>query len=331
MNVPAVILAVATVGLGSASVYLYTELDTARGRADAEAALRLDQEARIQALEEMRLGLEQQLQLAAENAGGWNMVADGSGAAAAPPPPGPATGAGEPGNRGPGRGFDGRNSFRNIMNTPEGRKALVAVQKMGLRATYKDLAKELNLSSDQASQLMDLLAKQQMEQMDGFRQNRGDPAAMTQTNNSERQRQNEIELMTLLGDKYQKYESYQDTLGERTQVENLGVQFAASSLPLADSQKKQLMTVMVEERQVSPQPQWSRDLPPQDNMAQMRKWQEDYNKRVGERLSAVLSAEQLTQYKEIQTAQSIPFGNAMAFGANARSMPFGGRRGGAGR
>ncbi len=325
MNLSTTVFALATLGLGSASVYLYTELDTARGRADAEAALRLDQEAHLQALEASRLDLERQLQaLLAANRWSEDSISppdDGETLAQAPA----SRGAEEPPERESGRERRGmfagaRNAFRNRLSTPEGRAAMAARQKMGLRVMYKDLAAELNLNADQAGQLIDLLAEQQIKQMQQLQESNGDRQALTDL-----QRENEVELMATLGDKYLQYEDYRQTMGERTQVEQLGVQFAASNIPLNASQEKQLFSAMVQERKSTPAPIWSTSLSPQENMAQQRKWQQDYNTRVRESVAGVLSADQLKQYEEMQKTQSGMFRGG---GAIRGFMGGGGRRGG---
>lgn len=310
MNVSSIILALTSLGLGSASVYLYTELDAARGRADAEIALRQDQEARVKALEATRLDLEQRLQ-GLTGAAEWP----------APPPAGKADAKMQVAtNRMPAEAnredepffANARNAMREMMANPENRRAMQAQHKMALRAMYKDLAGELHLSADQANQLLDLLAQQQMERMQEMRENRGDRNALSQAN-ADLEQKNAAELTALLGDKYSQYQEYQQSLGERMQVEQIGVQFAAANLPLADSQKKQLITAMVEERKTLPPPTWSQDASPQDNMARMRAWQQDYEKRIKDRASSVLSSQQLAQYEELQKAQGAALRGMVGF------------------
>jgi hypothetical protein len=331
VNLPTVALALTALGLGSASVYLYTELDTARGRAEAEAALRRDQEGHLQALQANRLELERQLQALLGNSG-WTAMTDTSGdeqAAPATPPRGSENTAeeappeAERNRRGMFAGV--RNGFRNMLSTPEGRKAFQEQQKMGLRMMYKDLAGELNLTAEQAGQLIDLLAEQQVEQMVRLQEADGDPEAMNRIL-SEQQNTNDIKLMALLGDKYLQYDEYRQTLGERSQVEQLGMQFAAASIPLNPGQEKQLLSAMVQERQATPAPGWSPDLSPRENMARQREWQQSYNQRVREQMAGVLSTEQLKQYEDMQQAQSTMLrGGGMAMGFMG-----GGRRGGPG-
>lgn len=298
MNLSSMVLACTTLALGTASVYLYTELDAERARADAEATLRRDQEVRVQVLE-ARLNLPQEPPGLFANPKGLPPPIDNKGKSAAKTAAvEDTTVEAEPGRRFPGM----RNGLREMLSTPEGREMMLNRQKMGLRMQYKDLARELNLSAAQADELITLLAEQQMRQLEKIQLGEGNRSTIAHSL-SELQRQNETELMTLLGDKYLQYDGYQKSLGERMQVQQIGVQLEAANLPLNESQKKQLISVMTQERDTTPRPEWAQGSSTEDFASKNLAWQKEYNQRVRDRVANVLSPEQLKQFEELQQNQ----------------------------
>lgn len=172
-----------------------------------------------------------------------------------------------------------------------------------LRHLYGRLARELALSPEQEAQVLQLLLDQQTEQLDTFRRLARDPAAMNQAMTELRDK-NQTQLMTALGDKYLAFEDYQESLGERMQIEQAALQLEAAGVPLAEDQRRRLVDVMVDERDRMPRPTWTQDAAPDQALAQQREWQDDYDERVRRRLSGVLTSDQLKQYDVFRNLQA---------------------------
>jgi hypothetical protein len=172
-----------------------------------------------------------------------------------------------------------------------------------LRRLYGGLAHELELLPEQEAQVLQLLIDQQTEQLEMFRKLARDPAAMNPAMTELRDR-NQTKLMTALGDRYLAFEDYQKSLGERMQIEQAALQLEAAGVPLRDDQRRRLLDVMVDERDHAQRPAWNAGAPPEQMMAQLREWQDEYDQRVRSRLSGVLSSEQLKQYDVYRNLQS---------------------------
>lgn len=87
------------------------------------------------------------------------------------------------------------------------------------------------------------------------------------------------------------------------QIEQAALQLDTANVPLRDEQRKDLLAVMVEERDRIPWPAWTAGASSQDNTVQQQTRQQDYEERVRDRASSVLSSEQLEQYDVYRNLQ----------------------------
>lgn len=288
MNVLSWILTAVVVAQGTASVYLYSELDAERSRANTQAAACRDEQAQRVALQQECLAfapdattdearaesVDQEHPLGASPSGGLDPSTDNS-------PPGAWV----------------------LPAAARGREFSRERHEAALRRMYRGLAQELHLSPEEEADLLSVLLEQRNEQIEAMRKHAGDRAAMTQAMNELRQG-NETELMTLLGDKYLEFEDYQKGLGERVQIEQASLQLDAAGIPLRDHQRKELLAVMVEERDRVPRPAWIVGVSPQESITKRQAWQDDYDERVRDRASSLLSSDQLKQYDVYRNLQS---------------------------
>lgn len=142
---------------------------------------------------------------------------------------------------------------QRLLQNPEYRDLLRARQRLGLRQSHQDLAEFLQISKEQADQLIDLLAEQRVrEQGESIPTwaGRGDAAAAQafMQKNRERQGANEAEIAALLGpSKFEEWKEY-----EQSGMARFLVQRFASSLPedasLRAEQRRSLLRAMAREQ-----------------------------------------------------------------------------------
>lgn len=126
---------------------------------------------------------------------------------------------------------------------PEGRRLMLAESKINMRAEYPDVARFLNLSSDEADQLFALLAQQRLNFFER-------PANGASPDDFEqRMRADDAELASLLGsERFQKLQRYRDTSGERSRVAAFREQLDEAHA-LSDDTAERLITVLATERE----------------------------------------------------------------------------------
>jgi hypothetical protein len=290
------ILVVATTGLAVASVQFYRQAAAERARADAEVVLRQKQDVRIHELEKAQASLREQL-----------FEAQRPRVALSPPPPvATATppGAGAAGitsrverREGSGASFAGvARPMRGPMDSAAGQRFMLTQMRGSIRRMYQDVGRELDLTPEQATRLMDLMADQQTRIIGERRQ--GDRAAVAQ-NWQAQQEQNNKEVAALIGEaKMAEWKAYQQSLPQRAQVDSVGQQLESAGVPLNGDQRSQLIAAMVEEAQANPRPASLAGLAPEEAMKQINEWQDAYDKSVAERAKQVLSAEQYERYHD---------------------------------
>lgn len=285
MNVLSGILAVAAFGFGATSVYLYSELDAARSEAVSRANPCWGEQAQIAVLQQSCVELE---------------TMQGKGLPADDPEDDSVQAVIarlQPDTR------ESRLDAPDFQATRPGRELSRTRHEAILRRMYGGIGEELNLSQDQEAELLALLFEHQTERIETARRFAGDRAAMTSAMN-ELQSENSTELMAALGDEYLQFEDYQETLGERMQIERAALQLEAAGVPLKEDQERKLLAVMVEEQDQMPRPVWSSGMPVHEYAALQRAWQEDYDEHVRERVARVLTSEQLRQYDVHRNLQS---------------------------
>jgi hypothetical protein len=243
------ILALTTVGLGSASAYLLGELRDARAQTE-------DLQAQIDELQRLRLRQNPFDRPAPPAEPEPAPVTEQPAAVKPPPVREQAVASAEPppfmANR---QAMMDRS--RQLLQDPEYRKAMLAQQKLAMRRMYPDLLTALRLQPQEAERLMDVLAEQQLNMISNqppFR-GRGQPPDPTEVQQyqqqvQQQQRERDAQIAALLGDaKLQEWQQYQKTLGARAQIRELRTELAESGIPLREGQVEPLVSALASEQE----------------------------------------------------------------------------------
>lgn len=202
-----------------------------------------------------------------------------------------------------------------MFTDPEMKKMMRQQQGMAVRMMYGDLARELNLSPQEADQVMSLLADRQMEMsergmaaLNGGKD--GQPAEEAGKGIVELKSKYDAQLQTLLGDRYPGFQEFDKTIGDRAILQQYQQQFAGSGQPLSDEQRAGLLRIMSEERAAMPPNEFSRGeadpaaqlkaLSSDEKVHDLFAAQEELNRRVMARAGTVLNAEQLASFTDMQ-------------------------------
>jgi hypothetical protein len=299
-------------------VALVVQWDAARRKEQKLEALQVqvekyapnkDAEAKVKALERERLKLTGELRAAEYELNTMRMAsAAGMGLTntAAPTGPNQAAAAGGQGKENPAGGM--AKMLGNMMKDPEMRKAMAQQQRIGLDMIYGSLMKQLKLSPEQEEKFKDMLIAQQMENM-------SQASAMFEGDATERNKvaqelaakraEKDEEIKQLLGDeKFEQYQNYNQTLGERMMLEQFG-----RSAEISQQQSDQLMAIMQEEKKnvqinFGTQPadanqDWQAVLGSDEATAKLFMQQEEVNNRVLERAAQVLTPEQFEKFAPV--------------------------------
>ncbi len=152
---------------------------------------------------------------------------------------------------------------RALLKNPEYREAVRASSRLSMSQNYPGFAAELGLSEDEANRFMDLLTDQQLQSMEHdeslFLARTGDDEARMREAHErmqERMRQQQAEIEMHLGPtKYQKWQDYQQTLGQRHRLASMQSQLALAGAPLNAEQSGALLAVLVQEQRKQQQAQ----------------------------------------------------------------------------
>lgn len=145
---------------------------------------------------------------------------------------------------------------RRLLQDPEYRELMRQQQKDGMQHMYGDLESMLGLSREEADRVLDVLAEQQLRSMEQQRPwtmdgSRPDEATIREQQRvfADMKRKNDAELEQVLGSKYGEWESYQQSMGARSQVTQLRQVLATSDEPLRQDQIKPLVAAIAREQQ----------------------------------------------------------------------------------
>jgi hypothetical protein len=206
--------------------------------------------------------------------------------------------------------------LRKMMKDPAMKQMIRSQQKSMMNIMYGGLFQELDLTSEQKEKLTELLLDSQlgsMEQASSFFD--GDAAARAEANQAvaEAKKQSDEKIKALLGEEeFAQYEEYRNDIGDRMQLDQFKKQMQDGPSALQDEQTKQLLALMKDEKAKVPPVVPDKSEQPAQNLEALLKdetlekqlqWQEDLNRRVRERASAVLTPEQLKQFSEFQASQ----------------------------
>jgi hypothetical protein len=221
------------------------------------------------------------------------------------------------------------NFLSKMMQDPDAKKFIRDQQRLMMDQMYAPLLKRLNLSADEAAQFKDMLSENMMSAAEKATALFGASA----TNRAELtggmaadEKAFEERIKTFLGeDRFAKFKEYQETVADRTQL-NQFKQQSPGDYPLTDVQTEQLLTFIKEERRSVATATGQNPVPTADNQhnleamlspdqaEKLMQTQETVNQRVFERARMILSPEQLQSLGTFQTnqMQTMRMGMSMA-------------------
>jgi hypothetical protein len=199
-----------------------------------------------------------------------------------------------------------------MLKDPAMREMMREQQKAMINLMYGSLFKELNLTSEEQDALKNVLVESQMRNVEaaqGLLNNKdGSAAAAVKTAKDEA----DAKVKALLGEpRYAQYQEYQQTIGERMQLNQFRAQLGGENTSLSDQQFSQLLQAMKEERVALPpaiSPEQAQIPQPEtfstEAIDRQLQWMQQYNERVLARAGQVLAPEQLKQFKSFQERQA---------------------------
>ena len=229
------LLAATTLVLAATSAALLQQLRTERARAQAEATLRAQWEARFRDLYRSR-SIPQLAQPPAA-----------ASATAAQPGGKPADAPGQSSSA--ARSRDER--FLALLATPTGHAQLLAEGKSQLRQRYPDMARVLHLTSEQESQILTAQAEGELKGQARVARCRLDPSCTVESlwrSGLADLKNQDKPVEDLLGaQKFGEYEGYLNTITDRQSVRSLNARLSSADA-LTDEQAEALVTAMQQER-----------------------------------------------------------------------------------
>ena len=233
--------------------------------------------------------------------------------AVAPAPPPPVAESEKPDA---GKGGLGK-MLAKMMQDPDTRKMIRAQQRMMMDQMYAPLVKKMGLTPDEATQFKDLLADNAMKAADKASSMFGGLGA---TNSAEslkaltaEQKTFDDQMKAFLGDdRYAQYKDYQETVSERTLLNQFKMQ-AGSDYNLNDQQTEALLTFTKEEQknvaantglplgQTDKDPAKLQALFSDGKVDELLQAQDTVSQRVYERARTILSPDQLDTLGRYQT------------------------------
>ena len=153
----------------------------------------------------------------------------------------------------------GGNPFAKMFQSEEGRKMMKSQAGVVVRMQYADLARKLNLSTQDADQLLALLgdrqnalADSQFKLLADGKIDEAEEKAIIAESEAVK-REYDDKLKTILGEeKFRQLRDYEKTIGDRMLMTQYEQQFNASGAPLQGGQKDALLQIMQDERKKSP-------------------------------------------------------------------------------
>jgi hypothetical protein len=204
-----------------------------------------------------------------------------------------------------------------MMQDPDTRKFMRDQQRMMLDQMYAPLIKKMGLTPEEAGQFKDLLADNTMKGAEAASSLFGGPTATNRTEMlstlTANQKSFDEQVKSFLGDdRYAQYKDYQETVSERTLLNQFKLQ-AGSDYNLNDQQTEALLTFMKEEHknvatttglplgETEKDPAKLQALLSGDKVDELIQAQEGVGQRVYERARTILSPDQLDTLGRYQT------------------------------
>jgi hypothetical protein len=204
------------------------------------------------------------------------------------------------------RDRDFQQQLRKQLADPALRSAFRAQQRAAVLQLYGDLLRSWHLPADKSDRLLDLLAEQQLQEMEqSFKTLEPGSAAVARASDDAATSASKDEINALLTDQQRKELQYQqDSLNERLTVGSLADELSLAQMPLTDSQREQLTHAMVDERNAVSRPDVS-NMPANSPDAQgaLEDWQSALDQRVQDRAATILTSAQQSRYEQFMTRQ----------------------------
>lgn len=206
-----------------------------------------------------------------------------------------------------------------MMEDPEMRKFIRDQQRQMMDPLYQPLIKQLGLTAEEAEVFKDYLVDTQMKATEQastlFGGSAADRAEAVEAMSAEQEESKQV-IREFLGEEgYAQYEDYQQTLGERAQLNQFKLQNAGSENALTDEQMEWLLVLMKEEKQAvtaatgqampgqGPDAANMEAMFDEETSEQFLQMQETVNSQVYQRAAGGLSAEQMEDFGRFQTNQ----------------------------
>jgi hypothetical protein len=251
MRTPSLIWSVTTLSLGIACTYLASRLADERSHARLEASVRHDLEARLRQLERTRSIADRRIAISGPTAArpsherrpgspdekdtsatGWNREQSSM----------------DPKARALARANEARTRMAKTLQDPTARELLRAQSKAEARSRSPDLGRALHLTAELEDKLIELLADQQMRQEETFARHAAGDEGFSSSDGGVLQQEEQEELISLLGsERFQQYQQYQAGVPERQQVQALRSLLDESNA-LTEDEATRLIATMREER-----------------------------------------------------------------------------------
>ena len=224
-----------------------------------------------------------------------------------PPENGP--GGPQPGAGGPNATNSNGSALLAMLKTPEGKKMFQNQSAQRVRTQYTDFAKKMKLSPQDTTVLMGLLADRQTA-IATARATSGAGSAEAQAAVAAIQSEFGDKLKATLGQEAtDQFNEYDQSVPERTAVNQFADQFNSAGTPLEETQKESLVQLMKAERDNSPpnpfdptknDPNTVLNMLKDDTtFAAWEKQQQDYSNRVLQNAAKTLSPDQVNTLKQV--------------------------------
>jgi hypothetical protein len=204
-----------------------------------------------------------------------------------------------------------------MMDDPDMKKMIRDQQRVTLDRLYDPLMKQMGLSPEEATRFKDLLADNMLKGTEKASSLFGGDSSTNRTEMLSKlaavQKSFDEQLKAYLGEsRYAQYKDYQQTVGERAQLQQFQQQTAGGGNALSEQQTEQLLAFMNEAKQSVTaaggfgQPQDAAGMQAMlsgDGMDKFLQSQDATSQQVYERARTVLSADQLGAFGTFQTNQ----------------------------
>lgn len=289
-----------------ASLYVYRKSTTARAEIAAAQAQVAQTASQLDAEKSQRQSIEKErdqlIKIADETGSQLRKVSSNA--------PAPS----EPEASKPGLG----KLMAQMMADPETRKFVREQQRVAMEQLYTPLIKKLGLTPQESTEFQKLLLDRTIanseKAMTLVGAPEGEERAKALQTLAEEQKSFEEDVRSFLGEsRYAEYKTYQDTVGERTQL-NMFRQNDVAGRTLTDEQTDQLLSAMAQEKKTlqesgaffpgsNQDPAAMQSMLQEEQAAKVLDAQELLNQRVYQRAAGMLSDDQLQSFARFQTNQ----------------------------